>query len=121
MKFNHAHAGPARYERIVISARNRNGRLLGGVILESYWRESYVELLWLSEQARGAGLGRRLIKEAERHAQQHGSRIIHLNTYSFQAPSFYEKHGYRRFGTLSGSPRGKRRYYYVKRLSTTRG
>jgi hypothetical protein len=42
--------------------------------------------------------------------------MIHLNTFSFQAPGFYQKHGYRRFGRLSGSPEGASRHYYVKRL-----
>ena len=85
--------------------------------MQSYWRETYVELLWLSEAARGAGLGAQLVEEAERRAQRHGSRLIHLNTYSFQAPGFYEAQGYRRFGAVSGSPRGEKRYFYVKRLS----
>ena len=83
----------------------------------SYWRESYIELLWLSARARRAGFGSRLINEAERRARRRGRRLIHLNTYSFQAPGFYEKHGYRRFGGLSGSPRGQSRHFYVKRLS----
>jgi GNAT superfamily N-acetyltransferase len=114
--FNRAQAGPMNYSRAVLSARDARGRLLGGLILQSYWRESYIELLWLSARARGAGAGGKLIKEAERRARRRGSRLIHLNTYSFQAPGFYEKQGYRRFGTISGSPRGKRRYFYFKRL-----
>lgn len=116
LKFNHDEAGPLRYKRTVLGARDRKGRLLGGLILRSYWRESYIELFWLSARARRAGFGTRLIKEAERRARRHGSHLIHLDTYSFQAPGFYEKQGYRRFGTLSGSPRGESRHFYVKRL-----
>src|ERR1700704_6645763 len=106
VRFNREQAGPLRYRRTVISARDVKGRLLGGLILQSYWRESYIELLWLSARARGAELGSRLIKEAERRARRRGSRLIHLNTYSFQATGFYEKQGYQRFGGLSGSPQG---------------
>ena len=116
VRFNRQQAGPLRYSRKVISARDAKGRLLGGVILQSYWRETYVELLWLSAKARGGGLGSELIAFAEREARRRGSRIIHLNTYSFQAPGFYEKQGYTRFGALSGSPRGRSRYFYFKRL-----
>src|SRR5262245_14646525 len=116
--FNRRQAGPLRYSRAVISARDDKGRLLGGLILQSYWRESYVELLWLSARARGSGAGTQLIEQAERVARRRGSRVMHLNTYSFQAPRFYEKQGYRRFGAVSSSPRGARRYYYVKRLVT---
>lgn len=116
LKFNREQAGPFHYTRNVLTARDANGKLLGGLILESYWRESYVELLWLSKPARGSGLGSQLIKEAERRAKKRGSHLIHLNTFSFQAPGFYEKHGYRRFGGMSGSPKGESRHYYVKHL-----
>ena len=116
VRFNREQAGPLRYKRTVLSVRDGKGRLLGGLILQSYWQESYVELLWLSARARRAGFGSQLLKEAERRAQRRGSRLIHLNTYSFQAPGFYEKQGYRRFGTISGSPRGESRHFYVKRL-----
>lgn len=116
MAFNRTQAGRLNYKRVVLSARDAKRRLLGGLILQSYWRESYIELLWLSARARKARVGSKLIREAERRARRRGSRLIHLNTYSFQAPGFYEKQGYRRFGTISGSPRGKRRYFYVKRL-----
>jgi GNAT superfamily N-acetyltransferase len=116
MAFNRKRAGALRYSRAVISVRDARKRLLGGLILASYWRESFIELLWLSERARGAGVGSALIREAERRARRRGSRLIHLNTYSFQAPGFYAKQGYRRFGTISGSPRGEKRHFYVKRL-----
>jgi GNAT superfamily N-acetyltransferase len=116
VRFNREQAGPLRYKRTVLSVRDGKGRLLGGLILQSYWRESYIELLWLSARARRAGYGSRLIKEAERRARRRGSRLIHLNTYSFQAPGFYEKHGYQRFGGMSGSPQGQSRHFYVKRL-----
>jgi GNAT superfamily N-acetyltransferase len=116
LKYNRELAGPVNYTRTVISVRNDKGRVLGGLILQSYWRESYIELLWMSARARGSGCGARLIKEAERCARERGSRLIHLNTFSFQAPEFYRKQGYRRFGKISGSPRGESRYFYVKRL-----
>jgi GNAT superfamily N-acetyltransferase len=115
-RFNRETAGALRYKRTVLSVRDDKGRLLGGLILQSHWRESYIELLWLSARARRAGFGTSLIKEAERRARRRGSRPIHLNTYSFQAPLFYEKLGYQRFGSMSGSPRGQSRHFYVKRL-----
>ena len=117
LRFNREQVGQTRYQRLVIGARDAKGRLLGGLILQSYWRESYIEAFWLSARARRSGIGAQLIAEAERLARKRGSRLIHLNTYSFQAPRFYAKQGYRRFGSLSGSPKGKSRFFYVKRLS----
>jgi len=116
IRYNRRTAGPFRYTRTVLSVRGDKGHLLGGLILQSYWKESYVELLWLSGKARRRGTGRRLIEEAERRARRRGSLLIHLNTYSFQAPGFYEKLGFKRVGGMSGSPPGESRHFYVKRL-----
>lgn len=116
VQFNRDAVGPLRYSRKVITVRGPSGRILGGLILESYLRESYVELLWLSAPARGGGLGTRLLRQAERLARERGSVHIHLNTYSFQAPAFYQKNGYRRFGSIAGSPPVGSRHFYVKRL-----
>jgi GNAT superfamily N-acetyltransferase len=116
VRYNRETAGPLRYARAVLSVRDGGGRVLGGLILQSYWKESYVELLWLSAKARRLGYGRRLIGEAERRARRRGSLLLHLNTYSFQAPGFYEKLGFKRFGGMAGSPRGASRHFYVKRL-----
>jgi GNAT superfamily N-acetyltransferase len=121
VRYNRAQAGPLRYTRTVLTVRGGTGRVLGGLILQSYWRESYVELLWLSDRARRLGYGRRLMQEAERRARHRGSRLIHLNTYSFQAPGFYEKLGFRRFGGMTGSPLGASRHFYVKQLSGRQG
>jgi GNAT superfamily N-acetyltransferase len=115
-RFNQKTAGPYRYSRDVLTARSATGTILGGLILQSWWKESYIELLWLSERARRHGLGSELIAQAERRARRRGSRIIHLNTYSFQAPRFYEKLGYRAFGRMSGSPKGESRHFYIKLL-----
>ncbi len=120
VRYNRAMAGPLRYTRTVLTVRDGRGRVLGGLILQSYWKESYVELLWLSARARRLGYGRRLIQEAERRARRRGSLLIHLNTYSFQAPGFYEKLGYRRFGGMAGSPAGASRHFYAKRLTRER-
>jgi GNAT superfamily N-acetyltransferase len=117
LRYNRKEGGPLRYTRTVLSVRDDKGRLQGGLILQSYWRESYVELLWLSERTRGAGYGSLLLNEAERRARRRGSRLIHLNTFSFQAPGFYEKQGYKHFGSMSGSPEGESRHFYVKRLT----
>ena len=119
LHYNRKTAGPFRYSRVVLTVRSPRGSVLGGLILQSYWKESYVELLWLSERARRLGFGRRLIAEAERRARRRGSRLLHLNTYSFQAPGFYEKLGFTRFGRMAGSPRGGSRHFYVKQLTPT--
>ena len=116
LRYNRAQVGPLRYTRKIVTARDESGRLLGGAILESYWLETYVELLWMSGRVRRSGTGAELMAQAEKIARKRGSRLLWLNTYSFQAPRFYEKLGFKRFGGIAGSPKGHARHFYVKRL-----
>lgn len=116
LRYNRSQVGPLRYTRKIVTARDAKGKLLGGVVLESYWLETYVELLWCDGRVRRSGTGSQLIAQAETIARKRGSRLIWLNTYSFQAPRFYEKLGFKRFGGISGSPKGHSRHFYCKRL-----
>ena len=120
IRYNLQQAGPFSYKRTVLTVRDAKKRILGGVILQSYWLETYVELLWLSARARRLGLGRQLMQEAERRARRRGSRLLHLNTYSFQAPGFYEKLGYKPFGELRDLSNPTRRFWLWKRLARGR-
>ena len=90
--------------------------MLGGLVGQLYWNVLYVELLWIAEGERQAGIGRRLMRAAEREARRERKDLIYLNTYSFQAPAFYVALGFRRFGRIPGYPRGQSRVFFVKRL-----
>jgi len=63
---------------------------------------------------RGAGLGRRLIKQAEEEAVRRGCRGVWLDTFSWQARGFYEKLGYSVFGTIDDYPPGHQRFFLKK-------
>lgn len=115
---NRPFAGPARYKRLVLSARE-DRRVVGGLVGDCLWNFVYVHLLWVDESARGRDHGTKLMREAERVAREHGAAMVWLNTFSFQAPKFYEKLGYRRFAALKGTPaKGTTRFFYVKQLKT---
>lgn len=113
---NRAYAGPHRYRKLVLSAREGR-RIVGGLVGDCAWNYVYVHLLWVDEAARGRDYGSALMREAERVARERGAAIVWLNTFSFQAPRFYEKLGYRRFAALKGTPaKGATRFFYAKRL-----
>ena len=80
-----------------------------------YWNGMFVDYLWVHERLRGRGIGTELLRRAEQSLRERGGEIIFLSTYSFQAPAFYEKLGYRAFGTLEGMPPGATRTWYFKR------
>ncbi len=54
---------------------------------------------------------------AEHEARQRGLVGIWLDTFSFQAPVFYEKLGFKEFGQITNFPPGHSRTFYVKRLA----
>lgn len=49
-------------------------------------------------------------------AKERGCRYAFLDTFSFQAPAFYEKHGYMSVFTLEEYPVTGKRYYLTKTL-----
>jgi ribosomal protein S18 acetylase RimI-like enzyme len=114
--YNASKVGAPKYRRLVLSARDGKGRLIGGLAGELYWNALYIELLWLKEGARHSGIGTRLMREAERRARRARKDLVYLNTYSFQAPDFYPKLGFREIGRIPGYPRGGTRIFLVKRL-----
>lgn len=76
----------------------------------------FISVLFVEEQYRGKGLGALLLKHAESQAKSVGIRLVHLDTFDFQAKDFYLKQGYEVFGVLDDCPKGHKRYYLKKVL-----
>lgn len=93
-----------------------DGRCVAGVIAHSRGDCAAVEILWVDPAFRGRGLGRALLERVEAEGRARGAARLVLDTFSFQAPRFYEKLGYRRFGQVEPYVNGYGRYYYVKTL-----
>jgi GNAT superfamily N-acetyltransferase len=93
-----------------------DGALLGGVHGTINWNWLHVALFWLSDQARRHGLGSKLLARIEEVAIERGCRNAHLDTFSYQARPFYERHGYQLFATLEDYPPGHQRFFMRKRL-----
>ena len=98
-------------------ARTDAGEVVGGLRGTCYWNTLHIELLWLSEAARGSGSGRELVQEAEQFAVANGCAKAWVETTSWQAKPFYEKLGYRLLATLEGRPKGHSSHYLAKDLS----
>jgi GNAT superfamily N-acetyltransferase len=64
----------------------------------------FIQLLWVAEAYRSQGIGSRLLLGAEAAARDTGCRAAWLSTFTFQAPKFYDRHGYREFGRLNDYP-----------------
>lgn len=101
---------------IEIIARNSNGEIIGGLYGRSIWGTLEIKTFVVKPENRNEGIGRKLIIEAEKEAKNRNCRFISLDTFSFQAPEFYEKLGFKKIGTESDFPKGFEKYYYRKKI-----
>lgn len=112
---NEKAAGPSGLQQICLLIEDpETGLAVGGLWGRITYDWLFVELLALPESSRHAGLGTDILTRAETMARDHGCVGVWLDTYTFQAPGFYEKRGYEVFGTLADHPRGSHRLFYKK-------
>ena len=101
---------------LAILLRGPDGTPYAGLHGHSWGGCCEIKVLWIAASHRGAGLGTRLLQAAEREAVRRGCRQIVLTSHSFQAPGFYEQHGYRRLAAIEGYPAGHAQVVLTKRL-----
>jgi len=89
---------------------------VGGLLGRTSLGLLFIDLVFIPAHLRGGGLGRRLLTLAEEEGRRRGCVASVLYTISFQAPEFYERHGYRRFGTIDCQPPGTSRIFMTKTL-----
>ena len=113
---NEQYAGDERFQRLCFALHAPDQTIVGGVLGEIYWDWFHLDLMWVKEELRGRGYGHRLLTAAEDEARRRGAKNVFLDTFSFQAPGFYEQHGYQVFGELGDFPPGHQRYFLTKQL-----
>jgi GNAT superfamily N-acetyltransferase len=116
LAFNEARIGPAGEQPVRFVVRDAGDAVIGGLLGHTRWGWMHIEKLWVSDAARGQGLGTRLMAAAEELAMQRSCMGVMLHTFEHQARPFYERLGYALFGTLEGYPAGTRQHYLYKRL-----
>lgn len=116
LAFNEARIGPSQEQAVRFVVRDADGEVVAGVLGVTRWRWFYVAKLWVAESQRGRQLGTRLMDAAEAAARARGCTHAYVDTFEYQARPFYEKRGYRLFGTLEGYPPGYRQFYLTKAL-----
>jgi len=105
---------------IRIFAKDRENKVVGGIIGDVFGKYAYVAQLWVVESLRNKGYGTRLLNMLEEEATELGCEYAHTDTYSFEARPFYERNGYELFGTLDDYVKGHSKCFLRKTLGMGR-
>lgn len=92
--------------------------VVGGLLGSTSYGYLHIDAVFVPVALRGTGIGRELVLVAEAEALGRGCIGAWLDTFSFQAPGFYEKLGYSLFAVLHDNPPGHTRHFFKKSLTT---
>lgn len=95
-------------------------QIIGGAIGESKFDWLILKLLWIDGRHRRGGIGSAVMEQVERLARTRRCRGIFLDTFSFQAPEFYKRHGFTVVGELKDHPIGHAKLLMAKMLDDRR-
>lgn len=90
---------------------------VGGLIGRTNGGWLAIELIFVPEAFRGAGLGTTMIAMAEEEARRRGCHSAWLDTLNSEACSLYRRLGYQVFGELKDYPVGSSRFFLQKKLA----
>ena len=92
-----------------------NDEILGFITGHSYYKEVYIADLIVFEEHRNKHIGSKLMQAVEEHFKDKGFENMNLTTYSFQAPEFYKKCGFKVDFVRESKLNSKlNKYYMVK-------
>jgi GNAT superfamily N-acetyltransferase len=104
--YNIAQAHIDKGQDLAIFVRDTQDQLVAGIVGRTWGQCLEINYLWVHHDLRGQGYGKRLVQTLEQEAQTQGCCTAAVDTYSFQAPEFYQRLGYKVFGSVDGYPDG---------------
>ena len=96
--------------------RLTTGEIVGGAIGRTWGLCCEIQQVWVQAAYRRQGIGKRLIRELHRRAEERGCRTFYLGTFSFQAPRLYQSLGYEMRLEVSGFREGISKYIMIREL-----
>lgn len=115
-EFNRSVVGPFDFEPLLVVARNDAGVIVGGGIGGVFLSWLTVQVLWVEEAVRRKGVGSQLLRALEAEGIRLGATRAMVDTMEYQAPGFYQRHGYTEFGRVRKFVRDWDRIYYERQL-----
>jgi GNAT superfamily N-acetyltransferase len=116
-KFNEEQSGISDARPLAVILKDPDGgETRGGAIGRTSLGLLFVDLFFVPQTLRGAGLGTRILRMFEDEGRRRGCRSAMLYTISFQAPEFYARNGWTKFGEIPCDPPGTSRIFMTKLL-----
>ncbi|MGV9311300.1 GNAT family N-acetyltransferase [Streptomyces sp. NPDC003691] len=100
-----------------VKAVDDDGRLIGGLTGWTWGGLLGIDMLWIREDSRRDGWGGKLLLAAEEEARRRGCDRACVSSFTFQAPGFYQRHGYRETGRTLGIPGGAEDVHMFKEFT----
>lgn len=108
--------GALQGQDLAVALRDESGEVIGGLWSRTSGGWLAIELLFVPESLRGAGIATDLIRVAEEEALRRGCRSAWIDTINPEALRLYRRLGYQVFGELKDYPVGFTRSFLHKRL-----
>lgn len=115
-QYNDEAVGFNENKPLAVVVRDEHGVVLGGMLGRTYLGLLFIDLVYLPPEIRGKGIGSQILKRVEDEGRERGCKTAVLYTITFQAPAFYEKNGWQRFGEIPCLPEGASRIFLRKDL-----
>lgn len=96
---------------------DETGELVGGLSGWTWAGLFGIEMLWIREASRKDGWGTRILAAAEEEARRRGCDRACVSSFTFQAPAFYQRHGYVETGRTLGIPGGAEDVHMFKKFT----
>lgn len=116
LEYNLARIEDKNPKDLGVYLQDETGKKVAGLIGNTHGNWLFIKFLWVSEELRGHSIERNILNKAEQTAKERGCKYSFLDTFSFQAPEFYKKHGYKKVFALENYPVTGKRYYFTKTL-----
>lgn len=116
LKYNLERLEDKKPRELGIFLNDENGEKVAGIICDTHGKWLLIHYLWVDETQRGKNIGSQLLMRAEEEAKSRGCEFSFVDTFDFQAPGFYMKHGYKEVFQLKNYPIKGTRFYYTKEI-----
>lgn len=107
---------PANRIGLCLVAKDKSGKLLGGVRGFIHWEWLYIAQLWVEPHSQGQGLGKSLVHKSIQWAKTKNALGVYVDTFSEDARKFYLKNQFVEMGKIPNFPQNNTRYFFYKSI-----